>query len=192
MTEPSLVGRLGESIEAVRAAGLDPESPGGGLALAFLLTADARPSVPTPRRDESLPHEGGDTPSTRLATWSGLEEDRLADLFEFSGERAEVRVPIRRIPSAKSDRQRVLALLKLAADRIAYGADSVDSKIVYALCADYGCADQNLPNNLQTRADLIDRRGKRGSYRYRPTQPGLQRAREIIRELAETDEMVRI
>jgi hypothetical protein len=184
--------RLVEALETVRSVGLDPDSAGGSTALGFLL-ADQQASgaaeasqAPTPRTNApDLVAE--DEPAVRLSSWAGVNVQRIEDVIEFGEQEAFLRVPSARLPRSKADRQRVLALLKLAVDRVGYRREEVAAAQINAACAEYSAMDQNLPHNLMARAGLITRRGKRGAYVYRATQPGMERAKHLMVELFDSE-----
>jgi hypothetical protein len=112
-------------------------------------------------------------------------------VVEFEGDELTIRIPAGRLARSKADRQRVLALLTVATDRVAYGIQEVPASRVNAICDDYSCLDQNVPQNV-ARGGLLARRGKRGAYTYRATQPGLERAKTLLKELVEGDGALRL
>lgn len=173
-------------MEAVRGVGLDPDSAGGAVALSYLLTGDTadRPEQPEHRRSDE-PQFGPDEqdPAASVARWVGVDTATIKDHIEFAEAKGVPRPPNSRLPRSKADRQRVLTLLTLAVNRIGYGQEEVPSSEVNALAAEYASLDQNLPHNISQRGELITRRGKRGAFEYRATQPGLERARDLLREL---------
>ncbi|HEX8066297.1 MAG TPA: hypothetical protein VF520_07210 [Thermoleophilaceae bacterium] len=121
-----------------------------------------------------------------------VEDGRVKDVVEFTESDVLLRLPTARLPRAKADRQRLITLLKLALDRVAFGLDEVSAHRINAACHEYACADQNLPHNVASRGDLVTRRGKRGSYVYRATQPGIERARALLVELFNDDTELRV
>lgn len=187
---------LEEAIDAVRKAGLDPDGPGGAAALAFLLGGGepgaAPPGSTVPPSEASSDGSAAREPASRMSRWLGAEADRIEDVIEFGEEESALRIPAAQLPRSRADRQRILALLKLAADRIAYDVDQVPAARIGSVCDDYGSLDQNLAQNLAGRGDLITRRGKRGGYVYRATQPGLERARQLLAAVLEGEERVRL
>jgi hypothetical protein len=186
---------LATALEAVRAQGLDPDSPGGAAALEFLLREELPAPQTAPRDVDPSPVAGAPTsqgdPGAALARWSGLDPELIRDFFDFSGDAIRLTLPGGRLPKTKADLQRTLGLLLLTADREGLGAEDTSSARINAVAADYAVADQNLPHNLST-TKLITRRGTRGKYRYRVTQPGLDRARELLRQLADGGEDLRL
>jgi hypothetical protein len=187
-----------EAVAAVRGLDVDPDSPGGAEILKHLLNGPAIPSssptdsaFPGPSSDTTTASDPGE-PAKRLADWLGIDVERVEDVIEFTAEEAQLRIPAARLARAKADRQRVLVLIQLAVERIAYNRTEVRASRINATCADYGCMDQNLPNNVSSRGDLAARRGQRGSYAYRATQPGIQRARTLLQELFETQGELRL
>jgi hypothetical protein len=183
-----------EALKAVRDLGLDPESPGGAVVLSHLL---GQSSSHAPRRAdagaaEQVVTDGEDEqPATLVAEWVGADVDRVEDVIEFTGDEPLLRIPSGRLPRGKADRQRALVLIRLAVERVAYDRTDVPASRINATCADYACMDQNLPHNVSSRGDLATRRGKRGAYVYRATQPGMQRARDLLRDLFESEEELR-
>lgn len=181
---------LRRAIEAVRNLGLDPQTAGGAVALAHLLgettvsgPARARPQTPPTPSD-------GDRAEARLADWARTDEDRIRDLVVLSDGRVSLTLSVARLPRSKADRQRLLTLLLLAVERVGLGVDETPARRVNDVCREYSCLDQNLAMHVASRGDLVTRRGKRGSYSYRVTQPGLQRAREVFAELVDGNDEV--
>jgi hypothetical protein len=182
--------RFHEAVAAVRELQVDPDSAGGAVLLTLLLKeTGAAPSRQVEESSVSASTDSVDPAghSARVADWSGIDLDRVDDILEFGDEQSLLRLPARRLPRSKADRQRVLVLLKLSVDRVAYDRADVPAKDVNAICLEYACLDQNLPNNVASRGDLATRRGSRGAYTYRATQPGLQRARELLQEVVNGD-----
>lgn len=190
---PNREDALREAVDTLQRIGLDPDSPGGARALDFLLSEPELVDTEPPAASRSTSSRVEDQePDTKLADWVGIDHDRVRDVVEFGDGQALLRVGSSRLPKSKAEKQRVLTLLKLASDRIAYGAEEVSAQKVNAVCDDYNCADQNLPHNVAARGDLVTRRGKRGAYVYRATQPGAQRARELFSELLDGEGELRV
>lgn len=205
MPDDGRLTAMREAVGAVRQTGIDPQTPGGAILLGFLLDG-----WPPSRRSASLAQVLGlspaaeralepaaaepldDAPVERLARWMGVEAIRVEDVFELTESAALIRVPARRLPVPKAHRQRVLVLLRLAAERIGYERMELPGADVNATCADYGCMDQNLPQNVKSRAELVSRRGRRGKSFYRITQQGMQRAQDLFQQLFMTDEVLRV
>jgi hypothetical protein len=188
---------LDRALESLRERDLDPESAGGAIALQFLLEpgGQAAPSPASSPRSSAAPDPGTEAssgPVERLSRWVNASPEQIGDLFAVGDQSLGVHVPTSRLPGSKADRQRVLALLTIAAHRIAFEHDLVPASAVNRVVDDYAALDQNLPKNVATQSHLITRRGKRGSWRYRVTQPGLDRARELIMTLIETEDPVRL
>ena len=180
-----------EAIRTVREAGLDPDSPGGAAALAFLLRdRSAEAELPSTTGSDGSISETSETALGKVAKWIGdVQEDALADRLDFDdAEGATPSIPSTRLGKGKADRQRTLALLKLAADRKGLGVEEVPVSQINALADEYSALDQNLPHNVAKRGELIARRGKRGAYSYRITRMGLERARELFQALVNEDE----
>jgi hypothetical protein len=188
---------LDKALQALRDRDLDPQSAGGAVALEFLLgTKEAAPTAsaaavpqPAPTPSGSSESANAEEPITALANWSGIDTARLSDFFEFSD---EIRLTISpaRLPKSKADQQRILSLLTLAADRIGNGAQQTGWSQINAVVDDYAVLDQNLGNNVAKHSSLVIRSGKPKTYVYRITQPGLERARELIQALASGDEVL--
>lgn len=191
------VSKLEEAIQAVRDAGLDPDGPGGAAALAFLLESGGRasghPGAPVAgEKGSAVATTTSGEPAERLSRWLGSDADRIQDVIELGDDGSVLRIPAAQLPRSRADRQRILALLKLSVDRIAYEIESVSAAEIGAVCDDYGSVDQNLAQNLAARGDLITRRGKRGGYVYRATQPGLERARQLLGAVLDGEDRVRL
>jgi hypothetical protein len=186
---------LRRAVEAVRETGLNPDSPGGAIALEHLL-GTARAVAPASDDDIGSPppaaidDAAAESPPQRMATWAKTTPERLQDLVEFERDSGRITVSTARLPRAKADRQRVLSMLKLSLDRIGFERDATGARSVNALCDEFACADQNLPHNVTSWGDYISRRGSRGSYTYRLSQPGMERAQALWHGLAETSEVL--
>ncbi|HEX3910339.1 MAG TPA: hypothetical protein VHW67_06525 [Solirubrobacteraceae bacterium] len=187
-----------EALQFLRSVDLNPESPGGAVVLEHLLRASSPPPSTETEGPAAAPSDqvrdldDSASPAARLARWIGTDIDRIEDVVEFTADEPLLRIPVARLPRAKAERQRSLVLLKLAVERVAYDRSDVPAGKINAMCADYACMDQNLPANVSSRGDLATRRGKRGTYFYRATQPGIQRAKALLEELFETEEELRI
>lgn len=194
MTEDR-VAAVDRAVKAVRDLGVDPESAGGAVLLSHLL--DQASSAPSTSSEPVL-SAGADarvndqSPAALVAQWAGVDVERVEDVIEFDTDEALLRIPARRLARAKAERQRVLVLVKLAVERVAYDRAEVPASRVNATCAEYACLDQNLAQNVISRGDLATRRGRRGSYVYRATQPGIQTAKDLLRNLFTTDEELRV
>ena len=178
---------LDEALEAVTDRGLDPDSPGGAVALSYLLQQNMQVSDESARLGPPNADDADEDPAATLASWAGASRESVMDVFEFADHGVRLGAPSGRLPKSKAKRQRVLVLLKLAADRVAYGAQEVPASQINEIAAHYACLDQNLPQNVAGRSSLVTRRGTRGAFRYRITQMGLDRAKELISSLAAGD-----
>jgi hypothetical protein len=181
------------ALEIVRQADLDPNDPAGVAIVSALLPhllgelPDAGSSEePGSGSRESAPKRE-DSPTAKTAAWARIDTTRVADIVEFSEDGARPIVVPNRLPASKAQQQRVLGILKLALDRVAYGREEVETKRIYQLCEAYGIADQNIHSNLISRGNFVNRRGPRGSQTYRLTVPGLEAARTLFVELADSD-----
>lgn len=179
-----LVAEARDAVAAIREMGVDPDSSGGGTIFKFL-TSGAPPvpaNVPSVTAVPSAA-EAEDTPRGRVAAWASLDPDQLDDLIEFDGSDAHLAVPPARLPSAKSDKQRVLGLMTIALHRVGFELDVVPARHVNTVCTEYDCMDQNLPNRL-TSTGTVTRRGRRGAFAYRISRPGLDAAKQLFTEFA--------
>jgi hypothetical protein len=169
-----------EAAAIVQDAGISTESYAGGVALDYVLKAQfsATPRETTPQ--PSLVEPGVDNRLNRLAEWSELDAEQLRDAFDVGVDEIAVVVSHRHLAIRKSERQRQLVLLKLAAERIANDRQTVPAREVNALCEEYDCMDQNLPRNVQE-GGMIIRRGSRGAYDYRVTREGIDAASELLK-----------
>jgi hypothetical protein len=187
--------RVAAAVKAVRDLGVDPDSAGGAVLLAHLLQETTQPLAGSsaPRSEgTSRVSAVAEGPAGTIAEWIGVDVARVEDVFEFDGDEALLRIPSRRLARAKADRQRVLVLIKLAVERVAYERSDVPASRVNATLTDYACMDQNLAQNVTSRGDLATRRGRRGAYFYRVTQPGIQIAKDLLLNLFNTDEELRV
>lgn len=177
------IAHLKDALGKLKDLNLDLSTPVSGAALEFLLR-ETRSSPPEedarPRTEDSA--RGADSAVRRAADWAGVQEQALLDLVDFADDGVVPTIYHGRLPKGKSERQRVLALVKLGLDKVAYGRDELSARFVNEICDRYECLDQNLPTNLQ-RSDVAKRSGSRGSYTYRLTLTGTDRARAVIREL---------
>lgn len=189
---------LDRALRSLRERDVDPESAGGAVALQFLLEPSASPTEPAlapppaPASSAGSVKADADNPAGRLGAWAGSSPDDIFDLFDVGDGSLRVHVPTARLPRSKADRQRVLVLLAVAGHRIAFEDEVLSASVVNRVVDDYGALDQNLPKNVAGQSHLVTRRGKRGSWQYRVTQPGLDRARELIKTLIETEEPIRL
>jgi hypothetical protein len=177
---------LDDALEALRDRGIDPESAGGAVALTHLLSEAPAPSSPqavTPT-GALVPVGNAGESATALAEWGGVSRDEILDIFEFDDESIGIGLSSGRLPSSKAECQRALVVLKLAAERIAGGREVVPASEINEIVSHYGVFDQNLASNVSIKTNMVARRGKRGSWKYRITQPGLDRARIMISTLA--------
>jgi hypothetical protein len=188
---------LDEALQALRERDIDPQSPGGAVALGFMLDSSGARSPQTaqpgslPSSDSPLGPVSTDDkdPLAAIEAWSGVDATRLGDFFEFSDE-IRLTIPSGRLPKSKASKQRILTLLTLAADRIGNGVAQTGWSQINAVVDDYAVFDQNLGNNVAKNSSLIIRTGKPKTYVYRITQPGLDRACELIKSLATTEEIL--
>lgn len=175
-----LTNYIQEAAAIVQDAGISIESYAGGVALDYVLKAQ---SNATPKERTPKPHlvePDLDSHINQLVDWSGLDADQLEDAFDIGVDGIAVVVSHRHLSTRKSERQRQLVLLKLAAERIANDRQTVPAREVNALCEEYDCMDQNLPRNVQE-GGMIIRRGSRGAHDYRVTREGIDAAAELLK-----------
>jgi len=175
-----------EATRLVRDAGLDPDAPVGVAAFneIFRRLLDGQDQPTSSPAVTAAPGPVGD-PMHRLAEWLDLSPAAIEDIAAISETGADLHLHTRFLAPSKAARQRQLALIKLALDRVGFDRDAVPAREINELCARYGCLDQNLPTNLEKFENFVTRRGKRGAYSYRLTQYGIDNARDIIRSLVE-------
>jgi len=192
------VTSLDQALKTLEERGVDPESAGGAVALGYLLAGSPTPAAPAP--DVSPPAAPGtsvaanmdanrDDPAAVLAQWSGVTSNDILDIFELGDGSLGIGLSSGRLPDSKADCQRALVVLKLAAERIAGNHDVVPASEINELADHYGVLDQNLASNVATKTNMVARRGKRGSWNYRITQPGLDRAKAMIAALAAGEDL---
>lgn len=190
--------KLDEALASLRERDLDPQSAGGAIALEYLLgpsrEASSGPAAPHPAPPvpalPSGPAPDAADPIGGLAAWSGADALRLADFFEVADGAIRLTIPSGRLPRSRADQQRILTLLTLAVDRVALGAQQTSHRQVNAVLHHYGAFDQNLAKNVAKNSNLVIRSGKAKAHLYRITQPGLDRARELIQALVSGDEVL--
>lgn len=189
--------QLDKALAALREREIDPSSAGGAVALEFLLgtssPASAAPFQAPPGSTWGTPTSGAgtaedDEPVETLAAWSEVNAMRLADFFDFSEDRVHLTVPSGRLPRSKADRQRIITLLMLAADRKALGTVRTRADPIIATLHDYAAFDQNMGGNLNKISNEITRSGRPKDYVYKITQPGLEHAKQLIRQLVTNEE----
>lgn len=181
------VRALREAIDVLKELRIGLEMPASGPALSFLLSANL--AVRNETLSGSSP--GADTsrdetpePLTRAVEWTGAKAEALLDLVQFGDNGVAPVIYHGRLPKGKAERQRILAALKLGLDKVAYGIDQLNARVLNEICARYECVDQNLPTNLQ-KSGIANRTGARGSYVYKLTLKGQDLAREAILTLVE-------
>jgi hypothetical protein len=183
---------LKAAVDDLRDLEVDPNSAGGAVALSFLLETQAPDSPVAGGSAKQADSALGGAPLERLSAWMKAEPTRVSDVIEVGDASATFKPHSSRLPRGKANRQRVLVLAQLAIARVGYEKQGLPASEVNALCSEYACLDQNLPHNVTTHGDFISRRGRRGSYVYRISEPGLQRAQEVLSELLEGDGEVRV
>jgi hypothetical protein len=81
-------------------------------------------------------------------------------------------------------------LLVLAAERVGLKAERTHADPIIAVLHHYAVFDQNMSGNMNKIANQIIRSGKPKDYVYRITQPGLDRAKQLLAELVSGEEML--
>lgn len=189
------------TLEVMREAHIDPASDLGAAAFPVILSALLPAPTPVATGGEELsgppiriPRAGSDEtveapakPLERAAAWLNVGPARLGDLVEFDDESLVIHLASHRLPSSRAERQRVLAYAYLGLARIGLQREDVESTSLNDVIDAYGTLDQNVWANLQGATGSFGRRGQRGSYTYRLTLPGLDKAREIILEHLSAD-----
>jgi len=185
--------QLDKALAALRKRKIDPGSAGGAVALEFLLRTPSPASPAPPASTPTTPTSSAsaaedDEPVEALAAWTEVNALRLADFFDFSEDRVHLTVPSGRLPRSKADRQRIITLLMLAADRKALGTERTHADPIIATLHDYAAFDQNMGGNLNKISNEITRSGRPKDYVYKITQPGLEHAKQLIRQLVANEE----
>jgi hypothetical protein len=178
---------LDQALKSLRDRGIDPETAGGAVALEYLLEKPPswpeRPHLTAPTVGPAERTSDAEDPVAGLVVWLQAAPDQITDIFDVSETDMGIHVPTPRLPRSKADKQRVLALLYIAGERVAFAREVVPASGVNRVADRYGVLDQNLPKHIASHSHLITRRGKRGSWQYRVTQPGLEKAAELIKIL---------
>jgi hypothetical protein len=171
------------AVDAVKEAGLDPDSD-LGIAMSrevfreLVREAPAGGEAAATQGTQMSP--GATDAEARLARWLDVPGERVRDVIALNPEGADLHIHSRSLPPSKRARQRLLGLLKLAIDRVAYERQEVPATEINAICERYAALDQNLPFALTHWKDYITRRGSRGAYTYRISQPGVDEARDVL------------
>lgn len=184
------------ALAIVREAELDADSPSGVAVLSALLNhllAAPATTAPPPGDPADVSAARGDSPVAKVAAWARVDIDQILDFVHFAEEGdARPTIPAARLPSTKAKQQRVLAVLKLALDRVAYGQEDASTRTIYRFLDDYGIADQNVVQNLIGRGNLVTRRGQRASASYRLTVQGVETAKAVLVELVRGGSIVEV
>jgi len=130
---------------------------------------------------------GPDTAIGRLSEWSGVDPLVLEDAIYEEDDQVVIQVNSDRLPSSRAGIQRALAFAYFAVMRQGFGVTDVPADHFNDLLREYGALDQNVWANLHSEMGAFGRRGDRGSYTYRLTIQGSQRARDVLRELLGAD-----
>jgi hypothetical protein len=188
------------ALELVEGAGLDPDSRAGSVVLRYALETNHRCALGAPPQKVESGQNGSDAqgsgeagdPAGSVAAWANVPREAVEDNFEFGAEGGLVKVKTHRLPAQKGGKQTLIGILKLAIDRVGYGQEEVSTRAVNAALAEYKAVDQNVFKHLVGRGDFVSRRGQRGNYSYRLTQPGVEKALELMRSIAEGNEQLSI
>jgi len=144
------------------------------IVLTEMLRNIQAPSDTPPSRDGtdktakvSQPRTG--SASSKVATWAGVGEDVLSEVFEFGDTGATVRLSYSLLPKKVSDAQRLLTQFKLSVDKIGYDIDEVSAKALNEMFDDHGCKDGNVAKNLKASEFIISKgsTSKMKSYKLR-------------------------
>ena len=114
-----------------------------------------------------------DSAPAKVAAWTGVSEDVLSEVFEFSDTAVTVRLSHNLLPKKISDAQRLLAQLKLSVDKIGYDADEVPAKDLIDMFDDHGCKDGNVAKNLKASEYIISKGGKGTMKTYKLRYSGI-------------------
>jgi len=124
-----------------------------------------------------------DTPAAKIAAWVGIDEAALAEIFEFGESGVGVHLPHTVLPKKAADAQRLLAHIKLAADKIGYDTDEVASRDMIAMFDDHGCKDANVAKNLKTSEYIITKGGRGTMKGYKLRYTGMSEALSEIQDV---------
>lgn len=124
---------------------------------------------------------GSGGPLEKVAAWLGMPIEEVTEFLEFQDEGVRLAFPLSKVPHKLADGQRFLALIKLAVDKVGYGADSAQAKTIIAICKEYSCHDANFAANIKDRDDLIETTGVRGAMKvYKIRRAGLEEAKKEL------------
>lgn len=126
---------------------------------------------------------GGEGPAAKVAAWASTSKDLLSEIFEFGETSVTVKVAQSTLPKKISDAQRLLANLKLSAEKIGYDTDEVPAKDLIDIFDDHGCKDGNAAKNLKSSEYVIAKGGKNAMKAYKIRYSGLGVARDEIRNV---------
>lgn len=184
---------LAEALNILDEVGIDRDSRMASTAMAYLLggpvsnrasghDSSQGDSAPIDSRQEvgSIP-DG--SPVARLGQWADIDPLILEDAIYEQDDQVIVQVNPDRLPRSKAGMQRALGYAFLAVMRQGYEVTDVPADHLNELLREYDVLDQNVWKNLEAETGAFSRRGDRGSYTYRLTIQGLQRARDVLREL---------
>lgn len=122
-----------------------------------------------------------DGPAAKLAAWLSVDENILSEIFEFEEGNLTVHLAHSVLPKKGSDAQRLLAYIKLAAEKIAYNTDEVPAKDLIAIVDNHGCKDANLAKNLKSSEYIIPKGGRGTMKTYRLRYTGMAVAQSDIK-----------
>lgn len=193
----ALKAGLAEALEILDELGIDRESRLAATILPFLLGSHAppRPELGAAGGRATAPAVAADEDSTRdsesgmarLSEWSGVDELVLEDAIYEQDDQIYLQVNTDRLPDTKAGVQRALGYAYLAVMRQGFDMNDVPVDHFNNLLREYGALDQNVWSNLHSETGAFSRRGDRGAYTYRLTIQGLQRARQMVREVLGAD-----
>lgn len=123
------------------------------------------------------------SPASKVAAWTGLSEDELTEIFEFTDNSATVRLSHNLLPKKISDAQRLLTHFKLSADKIGYDLDEVPAKDLIDMFDEHGCKDGNVAKNLKASDFIIPKGGKGTMKSYKLRYSGISATLTEIRNV---------
>lgn len=122
-------------------------------------------------------------PADKIAAWLGTSPEILSEVFEFGEDEVTVRVAHNQLPKRIADAQRLLAHLKLAADKIGYDKDEVTAQAMIQMFDDHGCKDGNAAKNLKA-SNYVIQSGSKGTMKsYKMRYSGLSAMQQEVKNV---------
>lgn len=151
-----------------------------------LLNSSGKPSLgsSTTQFKENDSNGDSDDPLTVLANKAGLSKDDLMNVLDFKDNQFSL---LRVKGKNKTEQCFYCALMILAFWKIGKGEEFISNVKLGSPISKYGIATSNLSTTLnkQEYSEFIVAKGKGKSKEYRITTKGIQKAFEIITELAQ-------